>query len=117
MYSYILSFNIGYVYSKYTADDYITYRPSHKFTSSVSLNSDKWSLAWGNDYSSSVYVETNGSEKLDGALIGSMVLQVQVVESVLLNLKMENLYNDHYRYRDGYPEPGFTILGGLRILL
>jgi len=117
LYSFVVSLSLGYIYGKYMSDEFITYRPMHRVTSSLSLNFDKWNITWDNNYSSSVYVDTARNDKLSGALIGSLALSVKVVESTFLNIKMNNLYNEHYSYRDGYPEPGFTIIGGLRILL
>ena len=117
LHSFVISINLGYTYSKYISDEFITFRPMHKVTSSFSLNTDNWSITWGNDYSSSVYVDTANDDKISGALVGSLGLSLKVVESTFLNVKMNNLYNEHYSYRDGYPEPGFTIIGGLRILI
>ncbi|MCL1911636.1 MAG: hypothetical protein FWG13_05475 [Leptospirales bacterium] len=117
LYSFVLSLSLGYTYTKYISNEFITYRPMHKLTSSLSLGSDNWNVTWGNNYSGSVYVDATNGDKLSGVLIGSLGLSAKVVESTFLNIKINNLYNAHYSYRDGYPEPGFTIIGGLRILI
>ena len=116
-YSYKLAMSLGYIYNRYWSDEHITYRPEHRVTGTVSVNARKWRFTWSNEYAGSVYVDNTTSEKLDGALIGSLGLQVQMVESVFFNIKMNNLYDSQYSYRYGYPEPGFTTLVGLRIII
>ena len=116
-YSYKFSLNIGYIFSNYRSDERITYRPGHQVAGSLAVSSDSFSLIWENNYGSSVYINTVNNEKLKGALLGSLGFQVKVVETIFLNLKMNNLYDTQYSYRDGYPEPGFTILGGLHIII
>lgn len=116
-YSYGLMINTGYAFSKYDSDENITYRPQHQITSSLAVSSNNFSITWGNDYNSSVYIDTERNEKLKGAILGSLGLQAKVAEAIFLNLKVNNLYDAQYSYRDGYPEPGLTILAGLHIVI
>jgi len=64
-----------------------------------------------------VYTDPEGDEELSGAVIGTLGLQRRMLESFYAYIRVENLYNARYNLRDGYPEPGITLLGGLRILI
>ncbi len=115
---WILSVSGGYTFAWYKAEKNIniTYRPAHIFNESVVLNARRWNVTWKNEISSSMFINTTSKEKLNGTVIGSLGAQYQVAETVFANVKINNLYNSSYCRRPGYPEPGFTILGGLRIV-
>ena len=54
---------------------------------------------------------------LKRAIIGSLRLEMKVVETFYLFAKVNNIYGSEYSYRDGYLEPGRIFLGGLRIII
>lgn len=117
LFSWTLGFNVGYTLNKFFADYNVTYKPEHIFLSTISLGAGRLDIEWENNYRSSMYIDESKSDRLSGALISSLDVQFKVAESVSLNMRVNNLYNIKYRLRDGYPEPGFTILGGLRIVI
>ncbi len=50
-------------------------------------------------------------------LTGSLSLQFRVLDSFFLYGRIDNIYNTRYSTVAGYPEPGRTVIGGLRIVL
>lgn len=112
-----LEIALRYEYNYFIASDHITYRPRQNFGSAVRYNGKLWRFEWTNKLIGKVYVDPMGDEELSGAVIGTLGLQRQMLESFYAYIRVENLYNARYNLRDGYPEPGMSILGGLRILI
>lgn len=112
-----VQFILGYEYNKFDAEQNITYRPNHSFNGTVKFVSKNVNLEWTNKISSQVYTEPTSDNKLEKAVLGIVGMQVKTMTSLYAYLRIENVYNNKYYLRDGYPEAGRTILGGLRILL
>ncbi len=112
-----LEISLRYEYNYFIASDHITYRPRQNFGSAVRYNGKIWRFEWSNKLAGKVYADPDSDEELPGALIGTLGLQRQMLESFYAYVRVENLYNARYNLREGYPEPGITFLGGLRILI
>ncbi|HPI23683.1 MAG TPA: hypothetical protein PLE73_10825, partial [Spirochaetota bacterium] len=106
-----------YEYANFVAERRVTYRPDHAFDGKLSYNGAWWKVQWGNRYIDPVFIDPDRADRLDRALIGSFGAQFRLLDGLFANLRVENLYNNKYNLRDGYPEPGITVLGGLRIML
>ncbi len=113
----ILKLALGYEYSFFDAEENITYRPEQRLDSSVQYTGSKWRFEWSNRILGKVYTDPESNKKLEGAVIGSLGMQRKVMEHFFAYLRVDNLYNNKYNLREGYPEPGITFLGGLRILI
>ncbi len=113
----VLEISLRYEYNYFIASQHITYRPRQNFGSAVRYNGKIWRFEWSNRLAGKVYTDPDGDEDLSGALIGTLGLQRQMLESFYAYVRVENLYNARYNLREGYPEPGITFLGGLRILI
>ncbi len=111
-----LSFDFNYTYSYYSSDENVTYRPSHKGGARISYSEKRWGLEWENQLRDEVYIEPNSDKKLDRSVIGNLGFQISVIDAFYLYAKIDNLYGNEYCFRYGYPEPGRTFLGGLRII-
>jgi hypothetical protein len=107
----------SYEYSWFKAPEKITYTPAHVVNETFRYNGDKLKLEWGNKFMSKSYTQPDSDRTIHRALIGLFGVQYQMVNGLYSYLRVENLYNTRYFLRDGYPEPGVAILGGLRILL
>jgi len=108
---------LNYEYAHYVADKNITYQPEHVLSGFLKYKESRWQLEWENKVMDEVYIDPEKKEKLDSALIGSLGLQLRTYKEFFIYAKINNLYNNNYTFRDGYPEPGRTILGGLRIII
>lgn len=112
-----LEISLRYEYNYFVASENITYRPRQNFGSAVRYNGKLWRFEWANKLTGKVYTDPERDEELSGAVIGTLGLQRRMLESFYAYIRVENLYNARYNLRDGYPEPGITLLGGLRILI
>jgi hypothetical protein len=110
-------FDMSYEYSYFRAPEKITYTPSHVVNETFLYNGNKLKLEWGNKFVSKAYTRPDSDKTIRSAVIGLFGVQYQLVNGLFSYLRVENLYNSRYYLREGYPEPGVTVLGGLRILL
>jgi hypothetical protein len=117
LFTYEVGFLFSYRFTRYYADETITFRPEHRMEGAITFTSEKWALEWSNAYSSSMYMYPGSGEKLEDFVVGMLELRIQMVDSLFFNIKLNNLYNVHYAYIPGYAEPGFTVLAGLRIII
>jgi hypothetical protein len=108
---------LGYKYSYYNSDKNITYSPENIFKGTLKINSGIFNLEWTNQLLGKVFVDPESDEKLDKVVLGSLGVQFKTMASLFAYMRVENLYNNEYSLRKGYPESGRTFLGGLRILL
>lgn len=107
----------GYENFKPWADEKVTYRPLYIVNGTVKYNGDVWKLEWSNKFISKTFVDPESSKTLSHAVIGVLGAQYQMVRGLYSYLRVENLYNNRYSLREGYPEPGIVFLGGVRILM
>ncbi|MCU0822348.1 MAG: hypothetical protein MUC95_07745 [Spirochaetes bacterium] len=117
IYDKIIEVTMSYMYSYYKADENITYHPHHMFSNVIKFNSEKMVIEWGNKLSGDVYYEPDNNSKIPTALIGYLGIQLTIYEGFNFYSNIDNLYNNRYNIRKGYPEPGITLTGGLRILI
>ncbi len=110
-----LGFNYQYFY--FYANDNITYRPVHSAGGNLILTVRRFELEWDNTLLEKVYIHPHLNMKLARAVIGSVNLQVKMLETFYLFAKIDNVYGYKYYYLYGYPEPGRTFTGGLRIII
>jgi hypothetical protein len=108
---------LGYNYFYFTADKNITYKPEQEASASIRYNGKSWKFDWTNSMRGYIYTNPDNNEKLPEAFIGSFGIQRRMLEGSYLYCKIENLYNNKYSLREGYPEPGISFLFGLRILI
>jgi len=113
----ILDFEVGYQYEYYYADRNITYRPRHRFNSRVKFNGTNWKMTWYNRLLGEMYTDPESDHTLDRSMVGDLDFQLKMHEGFYANFRVENMYNNKYYLRENYPEPGITLLGGVRILL
>ena len=117
MYNTGLSFDMRYRYRKFFADENITYTPEHVAGILLKLTTKWVDVEWDNMYHSTVYVNPLTDTILDWFILGSVEVQVKVLETFSLYAKVDNIYNTGFSYRYGYPEPGAIFLAGLKIII
>ena len=108
---------VNYEYSRFVADKNITYQPMHTWGGLLSYSEPRWQLEWENKVTDEVYTDPDQDKKLNNSIIGSLGLQLKTYREFFIYAKVNNLYNKNYSFREGYPEPGRTILGGMRIII
>ena len=113
----LLEYTITYESANYRADSNITYSPVHGFYSSLLYNGARWTFEWNNRYYGQMYINPDEDAQIGNVIIGDFGMQRKMLESFFAYIKIENLYNNRYNLRDGYPEQGITILGGIRVLI
>jgi hypothetical protein len=107
----------GYEYQWFLASENITYHPAHQVNIGLKYGSKEWNIEWTNKIASSVYTDVSSHETLPRSIVGLVGVQMQLVGGLFSYLRVENIYNSRYYLREGYPEAGITVLGGLRILI
>lgn len=112
-----VEYSLGYEFARYDAELNITYSPIHSFTSALKYNGRRWTFEWNNRYIGQVYVGPDTDAQLGNVIIGDFGMQRKMLESFFAYIKIENLYDYKYNLRDGYPEQGITVLGGIRVLI
>ncbi len=111
-----LDFDFFYEYRYYSADEKVTYHPSHAGGALLRIAGEKWALEWENRLLGKVYVDPATKDTLDKAVVGMLNIQYRLLESFYLYGRVDNLYNSDFSLRDHYPEPGRIMMGGLRII-
>lgn len=116
-YNKIWGMALTYNYIYFDAPKKITYIPEHEASSAIRYNGKNWKFEWNNKLRGKVYTDPDTDKTLPESLIGSLGIQRRMLEGSYLYCKVENLYNNRYTLRSGYPEPGLSVLIGLRILI
>jgi outer membrane cobalamin receptor len=49
--------------------------------------------------------------------MGSLELNIKLYRTFYIYSRINNIYNEEYFLRDGYPEPGVQFFAGLRITI
>ncbi len=108
----------GYKYFRSFETEFnIIYTPEHAADGSIKLASKYGSIEWKNKFISDVYVDSESTEKMKYSIVGELSILIKTIDTMFLNVKLENLYNTEYFIREGYPESGFAALLGLKIIL
>jgi hypothetical protein len=116
-YNKIWGMALSYNYFYFDAQKKITYVPEHEASCAIRYNGKNWKFEWENKLRGRVYTNPDTNGTLPEAFIGSLGLQRRMLEGSYFYCKVENLYNNRYTLRSGYPEPGISFLIGLRILI
>lgn len=116
------SVDFKYDYYKYFTDDKykdvrITYRPANAFSLALGYSGEILEINWENTYQDDVYVDPYSDQKLSSFIVGNLDLNIKLHKSFYLYGRVNNIYNDKYYLREGYPEPGMQFFGGLRIII
>lgn len=106
-----------YEYTYSYASDYVTYQPVHAGQGYARLSVYRFESEFSTGYRDRVHSSPFCPRTLKPALIGSLSLQIKVVESFFLFGRIDNIYNSKYSTVSGYPEQGRSVVGGVRIIL
>ena len=112
----------SYDYFKYIpSDEYsdikITYRPESVFSVNVSYSGPLIEINWENSFNGNVYVDPESDERLGSFIVGNLDLNIKLYSTFYIYSRINNIYNEEYSLRDGYPEPGVQFFSGLRIMI
>jgi len=116
-----LSFNLDYTYLDAYEDGteyWLPYRPSHKIDYDLSYVS-KVGLTL---YTSGQYVSRRvtphpESETLSSFFVANLRVSQRVFDHFHPFLELKNVFDENYEEEKGFPMPGRTFLGGLKIAL
>jgi outer membrane cobalamin receptor len=116
-----LSFNLDYTYLDAYEDEteyWLPYRPSHKIDYDLSYVS-KVGLTL---YTSGQYVSRRvtphpESETLPSFFVANLKVSQRVFDHFHPFLELKNVFDENYEEEKGFPMPGRTFLGGLKIAL
>jgi outer membrane cobalamin receptor len=95
----------------------ITYRPENVFAVNLSYMGPLFEVNWENSFNGDVYVDPGSDEKLNSFVIGNLDLHIKLYRTFYIYSRINNIYNEEYFLRDGYPEPGVQYFAGLRIII
>jgi outer membrane cobalamin receptor len=93
----------------------LTYRPKNKVGGRLGYQS-KWGLklSVNAEYTDSVYVNRANTKELGGFLtLGAYAAQT-IVKGVEIFARGDNILDKQYQLVNGYPMPGFSIMGGAK---
>lgn len=107
----------SYEYSYFYASGYVTYRPEHLWGAFLRIEIWRFETDFTTRYRGPVYACPFARVRMDRAFIGSLVLQCRIHESLYLQGRVDNLFDARYSEVYGYPEPGRSFLGGVRVML
>ena len=91
--------------------------PEHKFYAGGSFSKGRLSISTGVMIVGNLYTSVNPDPIKESFLLWNARTQYRLLEGVHLFLKGENLLNEAYEINAGYPMPGRTFFGGMRIHL
>jgi len=117
-----LEFQLIYDFFKYytygsNSDINITYRPENIVTCNIVFETGRLVMGWTNRYKSDIYINPAESTQMDGMIEGELNLNFRIYDTFYLYSRINNLYDERYSLRDGYPEPGRQFFFGLRVMI
>ncbi len=89
--------------------------PEHKFYVSGDYSMGRWNLSTGLQYLGALYTKVNPEPVKENVLLWNARINYKAFDWLNLFLRGENLLNSDYEINAGYPMPGATVFGGLRI--
>jgi outer membrane cobalamin receptor len=89
--------------------------PKHKFNLNGDYSIARWSLSTGLQYLGSLYTKVNPEPVAVNVLLWNVRINYNVTNGVSLFIRGENLLNQDYEINAGYPMPGATLFGGIRV--
>jgi len=97
----------------------MTYRilasPEHKLYVSGNYAKRRWGISSGVQYIGNLYTTLTPEPVKESFLLLNARVQYKAVEWLTLFLKGENLLGETYEINGGYPMPGATLFGGMRL--
>ena len=89
--------------------------PEHKLYVSGDYSMGRWNLSTGMQYLGALYTKVNPEPVKEDALLWNARINYKASEWLNFFVRGENLLNRNYEINAGYPMPGATVFGGLRI--
>jgi len=117
IFGHSLELNASYLYQYFISSDTVTYHPTHTVKGEVTFKSTNWELAFENSYQDAMYTDPGTGSTIEGRILGNIELQYKMIDTLYISVKLQNIYNNSYSLVDGFPEPGFRALAGLRIII
>jgi len=120
--SHKIEFQLIYDFFKYytygsNSDINITYRPENIFSCNIVFETGRLVMVWANRYNSDIYIDPAGNAQMDGMIEGELNLNFRIYDTFYLHSRINNLYDEQYSLREGYPEPGRQFFFGLRVMI
>jgi len=89
--------------------------PEHKIYVSGNYNLNKWSFSTGLQYLGNLYTTVNPKPLKENVLLVNARINYKSFDWMNLFLRGENLLNQDYEINAGYPMPGTSLYGGVRL--
>ena len=89
--------------------------PEHKLYFSVNYIKDRWSVASGIQGVGNLYTQTSPQPVKESFALWNARINYQALKGMDIFLRGENLLGQSYEIMTGYPMPGTTVFGGIRI--
>lgn len=89
--------------------------PAHKLHVSGHYSKGRWGVSSGVQYIGNLYTTLTPETLQESFLLWNARLQFRAKEWLTLFLKGENLSGEVYEINAGYPMPGITLFGGIRL--
>ena len=89
--------------------------PEHKLYVSGNYSKGHWGFSSGVQYIGNLYSTLTPEPLQESFLLWNTRLQYSAKEWLTLFLKGENLLGENYEINAGYPMPGATLFGGMRV--
>lgn len=105
----------NYIPGRRFRDTNITYRPENIFAVNLAYAGPVFEINWENSFNGDVYVDPESEQKLKSFVLGNLELHIKLYRTFYIYSRINNIYNEEYYLRDGYPEPGVQYFAGLRI--
>lgn len=112
VFSVMADYNLFYSHAKKN----VIYHPMHEGGVTLKLSPEPIIIEWKNSYHGETYINLEDSDKMDDYFIGELNFQYLTVDSLYIFIRVENLYNKEYYFREGYPRAGVSALFGLGLI-
>ena len=89
--------------------------PEHKLYVGGDHSMGRWNLSTGLQYLGTLYTKVDPEPVKENVLLWNARINYKAFDWLNLFLRGENLLNQDYEINAGYPMPGATVFGGLRI--
>ena len=89
--------------------------PEHKLYVSGNYHEGRWNISTGVQYIGGLYTSVMPEIIREDFLLWNVRANYRVSEAVSLFVKGENLLDETYEINAGYPMPGITFFGGIRV--
>ncbi len=98
-------------------DKHIRHKPSHKIGLGLRYKSNfGFAVRLGADYTGSVYSDRANTAELDDYLLLSTRLSQDIKNLGEVFIVGQNLLDEEYQLYEGYPMPGLSVTGGLKMM-